>query len=149
MSPKYILLEDVEHLGLAGDTVNVASGYARNYLIPKGLIAKVSPAALRRIEANKMKIEARRKKEIEDAQELAVKLAEIEITIPMQADDNNQLFGSVTSHVIAEELADQGIEVEQHRIKLENPIKELGVFNVDVKLHGGTTATLKVWVVRA
>lgn len=149
MSPKYMLLEDVENLGLAGDTVTVAPGYARNYLIPKGLAAKVSPAALRRVEANKVKIEARRKKEIEDAQELAAKLTEIEITIPMQADDNNQLFGSVTSHVIAEELASQGIELGQRQIKLENPIKELGVFNVEVKLHGDTTATLKVWVVRA
>ncbi len=149
MNIKLILLEDVEELGYAGDAVSVASGYARNYLLPKGLAAKASPAALRQVESRREKIESQRKDEMKKAQDIAVRIAEVEITIPMQAGDDNQLFGSVTSHIIVEELAKQNISVESRRVELENPIKELGAFNINVKLHKEVSASLKVWVVRA
>ena len=148
MALELILLEDVEDLGKAGDKVNVAPGYARNYLIPKGLAEKVTPGALRQIEARRERIEAKRQAELEAAQAVAAKIAEAEITIPMQAGDDEQLFGSVTSHIIADALKEQGIEVEHRRVKLEEPIKELGLFNVDIKLHSDVTATAKIWVVR-
>ena len=148
MALELILLEDVEDLGKAGDKVNVAPGYARNYLIPKGLAEKVTPGALRQIEARRERIEAKRQAELEAAQAVAAKIAEAEITIPMQAGDDEQLFGSVTSHIIADALKEQGIEVEHRRVKLEEPIKELGLFNVDIKLHSDVTATAKIWVVK-
>lgn len=149
MALELILLEDVEELGKAGEKVNVAPGYARNYLIPKGLAEKVTPGALRQIEARKDRIEAKRKKELEEAQALAAKIEEAEITISMQAGEDEQLFGSVTSHIIADALQEQGIEVEHRRINLEEPIKELGMFTVDIKLHSDVDVTAKVWVVRA
>ena len=145
---KLILLDDVEKLGLAGDEVHVAPGYARNYLIPRGLAAKATPGTLRLIESRKAIIAARRQQELADAQALAAKLAEIELSIPMQATEDEQLFGSVTNRMIADLLAAQGIKVEHSRIKVEPAIKTLGKFEVDVKLHSNVAAKLSVWVVR-
>ncbi len=149
MNVKLILLEDIEELGYAGDAVSVAAGYARNYLLPKGLAAKASPAALRQVESRREKIEAQRKDELGKAQEISARLAELEISIPMQAGDDNQLFGSVTAHMICDELAKQNFSIELRRVELEKPIKELGAFNVTVKLHKEVAASVKVWVVRA
>jgi large subunit ribosomal protein L9 len=149
MAVELILLEDVEDLGKAGEKVNVAPGYARNYLLPKGLAEKITPGALRQIEARRERIEAKRKQDLDNASALAAKIAETEITIPMQAGEDDQLFGSVTSHLIADALKEQGIEIESRKIKLEEPLKELGVFNVTIKLHSDVDATAKVWVVRA
>ena len=149
MAIELILLEDIEDLGKAGDKVNVAPGYARNYLLPQGLAEKITPGALRQIEARRERIEAKRKQELEAAQALAAKIEETEISIPMQAGDDEQLFGSVTTHLIADALKEQGIEVESRKIKLESPIKELGLFNIAIKVHSDVEAAAKVWVVRA
>ncbi|MBN2640800.1 MAG: 50S ribosomal protein L9 [Victivallales bacterium] len=148
-STKLILLEDVENLGLAGDEVSVAPGYARNYLLPKNLAAKASPGTLRQLAARKEKIEEQRKLEMEKSKVIAASIEKAEITIQMQASEDDQLFGSVTDRVIADKLIEMGIEVDHNQIKLENHIKELGMFDVPVKLHGNVTATAKVWVVRA
>ncbi len=145
---KLVLLDDVENLGLAGEEVQVAPGYARNYLLPRGLAAKATRGALRLIESRKVQIAARREKEKVEAKELAVKLAGIELSIPMQATEDEQLFGSVTARVISETLAGQGFSIDHNRIKME-PIKALGTFEVEVKLPHDITATLKVWVVRS
>lgn len=146
---KLILLEDVEDLGRAGDTVTVAPGYARNYLLPKGLAAKVTPGALRQLAARSERIEAKRKLDLEAAQALAAKVAAMEVTIPMQAGDDDRLFGSVTAHLIAEEMGRQGLAIESRRIRLEEPIKALGEFAVEIRLHAEVTAAVKLWVVRA
>jgi len=145
---KLILLEDVEDLGHAGDTVKVAPGYARNYLLPKGLAAKITPGAMRQLEARREQIEARRRTELEQAQATAAKIAELELSIPMQAGDDDRLFGSVTPHLLMEELAKAGLTIEAKRIRLDQPIKTLGEFKVEIKLHAEVMATLKVWVVR-
>ena len=143
-----ILLDDVENLGLAGDEVSVAPGYARNYLLPRGLAAKATPGILRLVESRKAQIAARRAQELADAKALAEKLAAVEISISMQATEDNQLFGSVTARMIADELAAQGYRIEHSRVKLDPPIKTLGSFEVEVKLHAEVTAKVKVWVVR-
>ena len=143
-----ILLDDVEKLGLAGDEVHVAPGYARNYLIPQGLAAKATPGTLRLIESRKAMIAERRAKELADAKALAEKLSSVEISIAMQATEDDQLFGSVTARMIADELAGQGYAIEHTRVKVEPAIKTLGGFDVEVKLHAEVTATVKVWVVR-
>ena len=143
-----ILLDDVEKLGLAGDEVHVAPGYARNYLIPRGLAAKATPGTLRLIESRKAMIAERRAKELADAKALAEKLASVEISIAMQATEDDQLFGSVTARMIADELAGQGYAIEHTRVKVEPAIKTLGGFDVEVKLHAEVAATVKVWVVR-
>jgi large subunit ribosomal protein L9 len=143
-----ILLDDVEKLGLAGDEVHVAPGYARNYLIPQGLAAKATPGTLRLIESRKAMIAERRAKELADAKALAEKLSSVEISIAMQATEDDQLFGSVTARMIADELAGQGYAIEHTRVKVEPAIKTLGGFDVEVKLHAEVAATVKVWVVR-
>ena len=144
-----ILLDDVEHLGLAGEEVRVAAGYARNYLIPKKLAAKATPGTLRLIESRKAQIAERRAKELEAAKELAAKLAETEISISMQATEDDQLFGSVTSRMIADELSAKGFDIEHSRIKLDPPLKTLGSFDVEIKLHAEVTGTVKLWIVRS
>jgi len=146
---KLILLEDVEDLGRAGDTVMVAPGHARNYLLPKGLAAKVTPGALRQIEARRERIEAKRKLDLEAAQALAGKISAMELTIPMQAGDDDRLFGSVTAHMVADELGRQGVTVESRRVRLEEPIKALGEYAVEIRIHAEVIATVKLWVVRA
>ena len=142
-----ILLDDVAKLGLAGEEVVVKAGYARNYLIPQGLAAKATPGILRVVESRKAMIAERRAKELADAKAMAEKMAEVEISITMQATNDDQLFGSVTARMIADELAKQGYAVEHSQVKVE-PIKTLGSFDVEVRLHAEVAATVKVWVVR-
>ena len=143
-----ILLDDVENLGLAGDEVHVAPGYARNFLLPRTLAAKATPGALRLIESRKAAIAARRAQELADAKALAAKLGEVELSIAMQATEDDQLFGSVTSRMVADELAAKELKIEHSRITIEPPIKTLGSFEADVKLHAEVTAKVKIWVVR-
>lgn len=143
-----ILMEDVESLGFAGDEVHVAPGYARNYLLPKGLAAKSTPGTLRLLAARKEKIEAKRAAELSAARELGDKLSGLEISITAQAADDDQLFGSVTARGIAERLAENGIVIDHKHIKLDTPIKNLGSYTVDVKLHSQVVVPLKVVVTR-
>ena len=143
-----ILLDDVEHLGLAGEEVRVAAGYARNYLIPKKLAAKATPGTLRLIESRKAAIAARRAADLANAKALAEKLATVEISIAMQATEDDQLFGSVTPRMVAEELKNQGYAIEHNRVVIEPAIKTLGSFEAEVKLHTEVIAAVKIWVVR-
>lgn len=148
-SMKLILLQDVEDLGLAGEEVHVAPGYGRNFLIPRGLASQASTAALRQLAARKEKIENERKADIEAAQALAKKIATSEIIIPMQASDDNHLFGSVNERVIFETLKAMGIDVVISRIKIESQIRTLGEFQVEIKLRHSVVATATIKVVRA
>lgn len=143
-----ILLDDVEKLGLAGDEVHVAPGYARNYLIPQGLAAKATPGTLRLIESRKALIAERRAQALADAKALAEKLAAVEISIAMQATGDDQLFGSVNARMVADELAKLGYDIEHSRITIDPPIKTLGGYDIAVKLHNEVSTTVKVWVVR-
>lgn len=149
MAPEFILLEDVEYLGNAGDKVNVAPGYARNYLLPKKLAQKATPGALRIIDARRERIEAKRKDEHDKALALAEKISSSELTIPMQAGEDEKLFGSVNPNMIRDALEAEGIVIESRRVILAEPIRELGMFHVEIKLPHDVSATLKVWVVRA
>ena len=136
-----ILLQDVEDLGLAGESVHVAPGYGRNYLIPKGLAAPASAVALKQIEAQKEKLEA--------AQALADKIAAMVIQIPMQASDDNHLFGSVTERMVAEIYAANGVKVEHQRIRMDKHIRSLGEYTINIKLHQEIIANGKIVIVRA
>ncbi len=148
-SVNLILLEDVDSLGLAGDSVSVASGYARNFLIPKNKGVIASTAALRQVESRKVIIAEKREKSILAAKEVAEKLSSVEVIIAMEASDDDKLFGSVTERNIADKLKEQDFDFNPSKIKLENGhIKMLGVSNVEVKLHNDVTATIKVWVVK-
>lgn len=146
---KLILLQDVENLGLAGEEINVAPGYARNFLIPQGLAAKATTAALRKIAASKEQIEEKRRKELETAQALAEKINGMAILVAVQASDDGHLFGSVTERMVADVLALAGVKLDHQRLRLEAHIRALGDFKLDVKLHPQVVVNTKVSVVRA
>jgi len=140
-------MADVEGLGLEGETVKVSEGYARNHLIPRKLAVPITSAALKRLEKNKLEREARHLKELESARSLALAIEKISCTITAKVGENDKLFGSVTTSDIIASLKQQGIELDKRKIQMAEPIRELGVFTVKIKLHPQVEAALKVWVV--
>jgi len=147
MTKELILMADVEGLGLEGETVKVSEGYARNHLIPRKLAVPITSAALKRLEKNKLEREARHLKELESARSLALAIEKISCTITAKVGENDKLFGSVTTSDIIASLKQQGIELDKRKIQMAEPIRELGVFTVKIKLHPQVEAALKVWVV--
>lgn len=144
-----ILLQDVESLGTPGDIVNVKPGYARNYLFPRGLAVRSSKRNRALSDEKKRAVKAREIREAQAYEELVDKLKNAEITIEVQVGDENRLFGSVTSQDIHRALSDKGIEVDRHSIVLEEPIKALGIYDVQVKITKGLKQELKVYVIQA
>jgi large subunit ribosomal protein L9 len=144
---KVILSADVHDLGGIGDVVNVKDGYARNFLFPKKLAAPATTRNLKQLEHTKRVIEAKRQKEKMTAEELAKKLAGVQVRITAKVGEEERLYGSVTTAMIAADLAEKGFEVDKRRIQLAEPIRTTGVFTVPVKLHHEVVAELKVWVV--
>lgn len=143
-----ILLEDIRGLGQRGARVKVSPGYARNYLIPnKVAIPAAGAGANIYVEAERQRA-ARDTKYKRVAATQAAELEKLNITIAMEAGEEDKLFGSVTSADIAEQLAAQGQTIDKRRILLEEPLKQLGVYSVPVKLHTDVEARLKVWVVK-
>jgi len=144
-----ILKANIEKLGVVGDLINVADGYARNYLIPRKLAIEATDKNRRFLEHEK-KVEAdRAAKHAKDAEKIAEQLSGVSCTITVQAGENDRLFGSVTNIDIANALAEQGFSVDRKNIILEEPIKELGIFTVPVKIYHEIFANIKVWIVKA
>jgi large subunit ribosomal protein L9 len=143
-----LLRQDFKGLGSAGDIVRVKDGYARNFLIPKGIAYLASDSSKRQYE-NEIKQQAwRLNKDKKNAEELAKKLEAVSCTITVQVGEEDKMFGSVTSQNIAEVLEAQGFAVDKRKILLEEPIKSLGIYSVPLKLHPEVEATVKVWVVK-
>jgi len=147
MPTEVLLMADVPDLGAQGDIVKAADGYARNYLLPRKLAEAVTPAARARLAKLRERQEADRGAVLAQAQALAGRLATISCTIPVKTGEDEKLYGSVTASDIAQAAAEQGVELDRHKIELVSPIKELGVFEVPVKLHPEVEANLKVWIV--
>ena len=145
---KIILKEDYESLGKSGEVITVKNGFARNYLIPKGVAYQSTKGNLRRFEEEKKYLLIVTEKEKRQAEKLADMLAKVSCTISVAVGEEDKLFGSVTSQDINESLIEKGIEVDKRKIKLEEPIKNLGIYSIPVKLHPEVTATVKVWVVK-
>ena len=143
-----ILKENVEHLGQIGDVVRVSNGYARNFLLPRNLVVVADQKNIAELEHHKRILGARRAKQKGAAEEVATKLADISCTITRKAGKNDKLFGSVTSADIAAELEKSGFEIKKSSIKLAEPIKELGVKEVEVRIQPDVIATVKVWVAK-
>ena len=142
-----ILREDVPHLGEVGDVVKVKPGYARNYLLPRGLAVMANARQLKRLEHERRVIEARVAKARAGAEGEAAKLSKVELTISKAAGENDKLFGSVTAMEIEALLRERGFEVDRRKILLDENIKQLGDFEVDIKLHRDVRATILVRVV--
>ena len=143
-----ILRDDMDNLGKSGEVVNVKEGYARNYLLPRGLAIKATAGDVKRVEHEKRVIAARTAKLAKEAQAEADGLSKISVSIARAVGEEDKLYGSVTSRDIAEALAAQNVKVDSKRIHLEEPIKTLGMTEVQVKLGRGVNATIKVWVVK-
>lgn len=147
MAVEVLLMDQVEGLGIEGDVVKVADGYARNYLLPKGIATEVTEGKKRQIEKKRAERLVQLEKEKSAAEELVKKLEGIECTISAKVGENGKMFGSVGIPAILEKLAEQGLEIDKNKIALATPFHELGVFDIDVKLHPEVTGTLKVWIV--
>ena len=144
---KVILTEEIRGLGTRGDVVTVKDGYARNYLLPKNLAREASAGNLKQIEHERRKWSLLAQQEKDAAQKAADKVKGVKITIEKRVGEHGHLFGSVTANEIADALLEKGIEVDKRRIELEQPIKNLGLHDVDVRLHRDVTAQIKVEVV--
>ena len=144
---KIVLREDVDKLGDRGQVVNVAAGYARNYLFPKALAFEATAGNMRQIELRKKVWVVREAKETEDANKLAARIAEIKIVIAKKVGENEALYGSVTSQEIADLLKSKGVEVDRRRIQMHDPIRSLGTFEVPIKIHRQVSAKISVQVV--
>jgi large subunit ribosomal protein L9 len=143
-----ILREDVDKLGSRGQLVKVASGYARNFLLPKRLAVPATEANKKIIEQERQGHLRREAKEVSDAGDLAKMMADLSVTIAQKAGENDQLFGSVTSKDIVEALEKQGYTIDRRKIALEEPIKTLGDFKIPVRLHREVTTEINVHVIK-
>ena len=143
-----ILKKSVEGLGVPGDVLKVADGYARNYLLPMQLAVHATERNRRYLEHQKRVINQQESKDRERAQEIAAQVAGVTCTLKRRAGENDRLFGSVTSMDIAEALRTEGFELERRFLELSDPIRELGVFMVPVKLHTDVVVELRVVVER-
>lgn len=144
---KVILLQDVKGLGKAGQIAKVSDGYARNLLIPKGMVKEATDGNIRELERQSAANAARQKDELETAKQRAEAIAGLTVKIRTKGGEGGRLFGSVTAKDIAEALAEQhGLEVDKRKFLLENPIKHTGEHTIDIKLHADVTARLRVQV---
>ncbi len=147
MPMKLLLSEDVKDLGLAGDLVTVANGYGRNYLMPRRLAVEVTDANLKQIEALKKVRAARELERVKDFRVLAERIAAVDITIKERVAESDVLYGSVGPKQIVDALKAEGIILEPEMIRLDEPIKTLGVHRVRTRLHAEVETELKVWIV--
>ena len=145
---KVILKDDIDKLGQAGEVVEVKAGYGRNYLIPRNLAVLATSAHMRNLDLIRKQKEQRDQKRHRAALSEKEKLESISITASVQVGEEDRVFGSVTSQTVAELLAAAGHPVDRRKIVLEDPIKELGLFTVPVKLGSEVTAEVKLWIVK-
>jgi large subunit ribosomal protein L9 len=145
---KVILTKEIKKLGKMGDEVEVKDGYGRNYLLPRKFAIEATAGAARVIEQKKREKERKEQQLREEYGSLSEKIAAGSYTISVDAGEEDKLFGSVTSEMIAECLKAEGIEVDKKKIVLEEPIKTLGVFDVEIKLHPEVKAQARIWVVK-
>ncbi len=143
-----ILRQAVENLGHPGDVVKVSNGYARNYLLPRGVAFVATEGNKKRIQQEKARLEAAETTRRDTAQQLADRLADVSITFAARVGEEGKLFGSVTTADIAQQLEAQGYHVERRQIDLHEPIKALGVYRVPLRLHADVRPEIKVWVIK-
>jgi len=145
---KLLLQRNVDKIGTIGDIVNVKDGYGRNYLLPYGLAVELSPDNLNRFESVKRKLIAQEQETKEKFQVLAKELEKASCTIIANSTEEGHLYGSVSGRDIAKQLSSEGLDVDPKCILLEEPIKELGIYKVCIRLHPDVECKAKVWVVK-
>ena len=145
---KVILRKNFEQLGQIGDVVEVKDGYALNFLIPRKIAYPAIAGNIRALEEEKKQVAKKHSKELQDAQSLGSDLEKVSITIPVKVGEEDKIFGSVTAQMIADSLKEKGYEIDKRKIEIDEPIKALGIYSINVKLHSDVTAVVKTWVVR-
>ena len=145
---KVILRENIDGVGKKGEVLNVKTGFARNFLIPSKKAYEFSSGNQKKYELDKKLDEVREVKNRQAAVEMLKTLAEVSITVSQKAHDDEMLYGSVTNAIIAKELEKSNVHVDKTAVLLEEPIKKLGFYNVQIKLHPEVTGEVKVWVVK-
>ena len=145
---KVILKTDQDKLGKAGDLVEVKAGYARNFLIPRQVAIEATTRNVRVLEHQKRLIADRLRKERQEMEAFAHRINETSITIPVQVGEEGKLFGSVTNKDVAEALGREGIEVDKRKVRLDDPIKDVGEYTIPIGLQHDITAHLKLYVVK-
>lgn len=145
---KVILRKNFDQLGQIGDLVDVKEGYARNFLIPRNIAYLATNGNLRALEEEKKQLAKKDAKDLEDSQKLSSELENISITIPVKVGEEDKIFGTVTTQMIADSLKEKGYDIDKRKIEINEPIKSLGIYSVNVKLHQNVNAVVKTWVVR-
>jgi large subunit ribosomal protein L9 len=145
---KVILRQNYEALGQIGDVVEVKAGYARNFLIPRKIAYVALKGNIRALEEEKKSAAKKVAQELHAAEALAAELEKVSVTIPVQVGEEDKIFGSVTTQMIADALKEKSYEIDKRKIEIEEPIKSLGIYGISVKLHASVNAKIKVWVVR-
>ena len=145
---KVILRQEFGKLGHIGDVIEVKEGYARNYLLPRNIAFQATASSVHRLDEEKKQHVRALDKEKRASEQLAAELEKVSVTIQMKVGEDEKLFGSVTSQMIAESLKEKGLTIDKRLIELEDSIKALGIYTVNVKLPGGVIGNVKVWVVR-
>ena len=143
-----ILRQSVEKLGSPGDVVKVSNGYARNYLLPRGIAVIATEGNKKQIEAQRQRLEAAEDSRREQAQSQATTLEQVSLTFSARVGEEGKLFGSVTSGDIVQQLEALGHKVEKRQVDLHEPIKALGVYRVPIRLHADVKPEIKVWVIK-
>lgn len=143
-----ILRSAVDKLGHPGDIVSVSAGYARNFLLPRGIAYEATAGNRKRIAQEKSRLEAMENEKVAAAQAVAARLADVSVTFAARVGEEGKLFGSVTTADIAHQLEAQGFKLEKRQIELNEPIKALGVYRIKVKLHADVHPEIKVWVIK-
>ena len=145
-----ILRQAVEKLGHPGDIVKVSAGFARNFLLPRGVAYEATPGNKKRIAQEKGRLEAAESARVASATELAARLEQVSLTFSARVGEEGKLFGSVTTADILQQLESQGFTmVEKRMIDLHEPIRALGIYKVPIKLHADVKPEIKVWVIKA
>ncbi|MBN1824114.1 MAG: 50S ribosomal protein L9 [Endomicrobiales bacterium] len=144
---KVILRSDVTNIGKQGDIKNVSPGYARNFLLPRKLAMEANASNMKIWEREKVRLEKEREEIIGKAKDLAGQIEKISVTIPMKLGESGKLFGSVGNSHIAKALDENGFKVAKQDILLAEPLKEIGAFTVEIRLHPEVNANLKVWII--
>ncbi|MCK5087999.1 MAG: 50S ribosomal protein L9 [Melioribacteraceae bacterium] len=145
---KVILRKNFEQLGQIGEIIDVKDGYARNFLIPRQIAYPAHAGNLRALEEEKKQLANKEAKELEIANTLSGELEKVSVTIPMKVGEDDKIFGSVTSKMIADALKDKGYDIDHRKIEIDEPIKSLGIYSVNVKLFHDVISVVKTWVVR-
>ena len=145
---KIILRQDFDGLGAMGEIVTVKDGYARNFLLPRGIAVPANPKNIRSLEEEQKVMQRKQDKDQRLAETLSKDLEKVSLTAPVSVGEEDRVFGSVTAQTISDLLKEKGYEIDKRKILLDEPIKALGIYTISVKLHTDVEAKVRVWVVK-